>query len=31
VEEIFFLPFDLHPAKLPLLGVYDLNAVSNIS
>jgi len=31
VEEILFLPFDQHPAKLPLLGVDDLNAVSNIS
>jgi hypothetical protein len=30
VEEILFLPFDPHLAKLPLLGVHELNAVSNI-
>jgi len=30
-EESLFLPFDLHPAKLPLLDVHELNAVSNIS
>jgi hypothetical protein len=31
IEEILFLPFDLHLAKLPLLGVHEINAVSNIS
>jgi hypothetical protein len=30
VEEILFLPFDPHLAKLPLLGVHELNAVSSI-
>jgi hypothetical protein len=30
VEEILFLPFDPHLAKLPLLGVHEFNAVSNI-
>jgi hypothetical protein len=31
VEEVFFLTFDPHLAKLLLLGVHELNAVSNIS
>jgi hypothetical protein len=31
VEEIVFLPFDPHLAKLPLLGVHEINAVPNIS
>jgi len=31
VEEVLFLPFDPHLAKLPLLGVHEINAVSNIS
>ena len=31
VEEVLFLPFDAHLAKLPLLGVHEINAVSNIS
>ena len=30
-EEILFLPFDPHLAKLLLRGVHELNAVSNIS
>ena len=30
VEEVLFLPFDLHLAKLLLLGVHEINAVSNI-
>ena len=29
-EELLFLPFDPHLAKLSLLGVHELNAVSNI-
>jgi hypothetical protein len=29
-EEVLFLPFDPHLAKLPLLGVHELNAASNI-
>jgi hypothetical protein len=31
VEEVLFLPLDPHLAKLPLLGVHKINAVSNIS
>jgi hypothetical protein len=31
VEEVLFLPFDSHLAKLPLLGIHEINAVSNIS
>jgi hypothetical protein len=31
VEEVLFMPFDPHLAKLPLLGVHKINAVSNIS
>jgi len=31
VEEVLFLSFDSHLAKLPLLGVHEINAVSNIS
>jgi len=31
VEEVLFLPFDPHLAKLPLLGVHEIKAVSNIS
>jgi hypothetical protein len=31
VEEVLFLPFDPYLAKRPLLGVHELNAVSNIS
>jgi len=31
VEEILFLPFDSHLAKLPLFGIHEINAVSNIS
>jgi hypothetical protein len=31
VEEILFLPFDPHLAKLPLLDVHESKAVSNIS
>jgi hypothetical protein len=30
VEEVLFLPFDPHLAKLLLLGVHEINAVSNI-
>jgi hypothetical protein len=30
-EEVLFLPFDPHLAKLPLRGIHELNAVSNIS
>jgi hypothetical protein len=30
-EEVVFLPFDPHLAKLPLLGVHEIKAVSNIS
>jgi hypothetical protein len=30
VEEVLFLPFDPHLAKLPLLGVHEIKAVSNI-
>jgi hypothetical protein len=30
-EKICFLPFDPYLAKLPLLSVHEINAVSNIS
>jgi hypothetical protein len=31
VEEVLFLPFDSHLANVPLFGIHELNAVSNIS
>jgi hypothetical protein len=30
LEEVLFLPFDPHLAKLPLLSVHEIKAVSNI-
>ena len=30
-EEILFLSFDPHLAKLSLLGIHEINAVSNIA
>jgi hypothetical protein len=31
VEDVLFLPFDAHLAKLPLLGIHKINAISNVS
>jgi hypothetical protein len=31
VEEVLFLTFDAHLAKLPLLGIHKINAISNVS
>jgi len=30
IEEVLFLPFDPYLANLPLLGVHEINTVSNI-